>query len=353
MPNHGINTRLGSYSEKFMDPLLSLLRTPEPKILNYPAPFLKNNNPVEWAADLCRKNAQTGLRVQVMKSAVSGDSQDQSVINVKPTNTKAINDVLRAISQGMAGHANMQLFNCNSLMQVSQFEPGLYFYYKVLYEALEEIYPQGHYVKANLWFSASRHIYHAHIDKGDGFLFQLKGKKRVKVWPVPEECAKEVLFNHGDIKRRQSLPCREFDLGPGEVLFIPSGAVHEVMVDSGYCSVSVGFHVGGPYPLLTLQRDLDEMFHGEHFELPENLSDTAKSDITYFDPALHCTGHCSEESSMPETLKNVLCEVFTTDTNDKSALAQQLDEWWQEKIKRPTYMGPYPQESYDTAFNVS
>ena len=43
--------------------------------------------------------------------------------------------------------------------------------------------------------SCGDHVYQAHCDLADGFLFHMRGRKRVRVWPVPPYMKKTDKFN--------------------------------------------------------------------------------------------------------------------------------------------------------------
>jgi len=322
--------------------LSSLLLTTEPKLLDYPMPFLEGQDAVKWAANICYKNARTGLLIQAMRSAFAktGAVDDNSVVYLESSNPQMVKAVLSRISNGIAGHAALELLNFNNTEKMHRFDEGREFYEQVFEEALKKAHPLGHYAKINLWFSASEHVYEAHCDLADGFLFQLAGRKRVKVWPLTEECANRALFDHSDISIRQTLPCQEFELGPRQVLFIPGSAVHEVTVESGFSSVSLSFHIGSPFPLLSLFRDLKRTNRDLTFELPEELSKIEKQEITFFQPGRFCMD--GEQNGMPAALRDQLVNVIQVDGCTDEKLAQLLDSWWVEKSQLQNYSGPYP-----------
>jgi hypothetical protein len=322
-----------------MTQLTSLFMTGEPKLQEYDLDFFEGQDPVKWALGICRQNARAGLSVEAQRSLFAGaEPGDDSVVYVGPNQPRVLAAVLNHIAMGKGGHASLQMFTFDDERKMCRFEPGKRLYDSVFKPGLDETCPLGHYAKLTLWFSASAHVYEAHSDLGDGFLFQVTGTKHVKVWPLPEEHTSRVLFNHTDRGELQSRGAEQFTLTPGHVLFIPQGAMHEVTVESGESSVSFSCHLGGPYPVLSLTRDLQEA-HGGEFSLPEEYAGTTKADITHFQP-----GRYDEASpdAMPAPLREELCRVIDAGDRSDEELSGFLDEWWASKRAQSTYGGPYP-----------
>jgi ribosomal protein L16 Arg81 hydroxylase len=287
--------------------------------------------------DLCRKNASEGLRIEIMESAIGGSSDKTVKLDPK---LATVDRVLHQISRAFAGHASLELIHTDSVTDTSLFEPALKFYRDTFREVANTVYPLGHYAKATLWFSASRHVYAAHSDLADGFLFQFAGTKHVKVWPLPQDSQNLAIYNHSDLTHRQSLPYDDFKLEAGDVLFIPAGAVHEVTVEVGYISLAMSFHLGCPYALQSLWNDLRKAHENHSFSLPEKYAQTFKTDITFFNPAFDLADTESDRREISPALCAQLCKVIKSNCSDDE-LADYISEWWQSKLNQPNYKGPY------------
>ena len=243
------------------------------------------------------------------------------------------------IARAHAGHARLEIIYADSVTGYCWYEPVQKLYREIFMDALNKINPLGHYVQATLWFSASKHVYKAHTDLADGFLFQIVGKKRVKIWPLPDDCHDAAIYNN-DEADRQSLPYQEFELEAGDVLFIPAGAVHEVTVNEGYTSLSLSFHLGGSYPLMALCNDLNTIQKDYKFTLQERHKKTGKPYITLFNPSYKLVDDQTETNKISSLLCEKLCEVIESDCSDDE-LAGYIEEWWLDKYNNPTYRGPY------------
>lgn len=323
-----------------MNDLTSLLLKSQAKKIRFSPDFLQGHDPIPWATDLCRENASKGLRVEIAESALPelGRSSNK---NIKLKSQLAnVDRVLHEISRAFAGHASLELMHTDSVMENSLFVPALNFYRDTFRDAANTLNPLGHYAKATLWFSASRHVYNAHTDLADGFLFQFAGTKHVKVWQLPQDCQNLAIYNHSDLAHRQSLPYDEFKLEAGDVLFIPGGAAHEVTVEVGYISLAMSFHLGCPYALQSLWNDLCKAHENHSFSLPEKYAQTFKTDITFFNPAFDMASGQSEKLQISPALCAQLCKVIESDCSDDE-LACYISEWWLTKLNQPNYKGPY------------
>ena len=133
---------------------------------------------------------------------------------------------------------------------------------------------------------------------------------------------------------------KNFELQPGEVLFIPAGAVHEVTVNEGYTSLSLSFHLGGSYPLMALCNDLNTNQIDYKFTLQQKHKKTGKPYITLFDPSYKLVDNQTEAIKISPFLCEKLCGVIQSDCSDDE-LAGYIEEWWFDKYNKPTYKGPY------------
>ena len=325
-----------------MDIFSSLLCTSEPKTVKYKLNLFDEEDPISWAVNICRKHANTGaLTLQAMESAFNNGhaTTNDKALNFDSKNSKAVEGILTGIAQAYAGHARLEIIYADSVTGFCWYKPVRELYRELFLEALDKINPLGHYVQATLWFSASKHVYEAHTDLADGFLFQIAGKKRVKIWPLPDDFRDTAIYDN-DATHRQSLPYQEFELHAGDVLFIPAGTVHEVTVNEGYTSLSLSFHLGGSYPLMALCNDLNTNHKNHEFTLKKKHKKTGKPYITLFNPAYKQEDNQTETIKISSVLCEKLCEVIQSGCSDDE-LAGYIENWWLDKYNNTTYKGPY------------
>ena len=154
-----------------------------------------------------------------------------------------------------------------------------------------------------------------------GFLMHIAGHKRVRVWPVPKKYHQKVVFNHSDFKGRMTSTPIDFDLEPGQVLFIPSGAMHEVIADSTQPTVSVSFHMGSPFPMLTLCAQLNKFIQGGVISVPPNMKKIDKFNMYFFEPARFISSERAPDDGMPAMLSKELCRVLRSKQVDSTTMA--------------------------------
>jgi hypothetical protein len=217
-----------------------------------------------------------------------------------------------------------------------------------IYEAhfargLAKCHPMGSYVRATMWMSCGDHLYDAHCDLFDGFLIHMSGHKRVRVWPVPKKYRQKVIFNHNDFKGRMTSEPIDFDLKPGQVLFIPSGAMHEVVALGKQPAVSVSFHMGSPFPMPTLCIQLNKLLKGGEVSLPPYMKSINKFKMYFFEPTRFIPKAGGLEDGMPEELYKALSGALQSRNVDSKTMHKLLSYWWQIAMSRPLYQGPYPE----------
>jgi hypothetical protein len=210
-------------------------------------------------------------------------------------------------------------------------------------EGLAKLHPMGSYLRSTLWTSCGEHCYEAHCDLFDGFLMHICGHKRVRVWPVPKKYRQKVVFNHSDFKGRMSSEPIDFDLNPGQVLFIPSGAMHEVVADGKQPNVSVSFHMGSPFPMLTLCAQLNRFVQGGEVSVPPYMKKIDKFNMYVFEPARFFGKASGIDDGMPAELLNGLSKVLRSRQVDSKTMRRLLSNWWRLAIDRQMYQGPYPE----------
>jgi hypothetical protein len=216
--------------------------------------------------------------------------------------------------------------------------------YETLFaQGLAKCHPMGSYVRATMWMSSGEHLYDAHCDLFDGFLIHMSGKKRVRVWPVPNKYRQKVIFNHSDFEGRMTSEPIDFELKPGQILFIPSGAMHEVVALGKQPAVSVSYHMGSPFPMPTLCIQLNKLLKGGEVSLPPYMNSINKFKMYFFEPTRFIRKAGGLEDGMPEELYKALSGALQSRNVDSKTMRKLLSYWWQIAMSRPIYQGPYPE----------
>lgn len=330
------------------------LLSAEPRVLDLPEAFPLPPDPVAWAHGVASAHPRD-LRIEAMPRTVGLQVEDptKAVALARDADPQLIHNALNGIARGAAAHAAMELWHKDSFgerVADPAVEPFKAFLADALGERLGALHPVGYHKKLTMWFSADAHIYDAHCDVADGFLFQLRGEKVVEVWPVPDGRGEEVLFDHRYRYEPSAERGRRFRIAAGQALFIPAGAMHEVTVGSGNVSVSMSLHTGSPFPLIELCRDLNHLSGlGEPFGLPERLRQREKFHVVYFDPPMFREDIGG--ARMPARLRDAVLDVVTRPAEvSRGQLGELLDAWWHRASARPCYPGPDvpPEGVYET-----
>lgn len=320
------------------------LSTRAPRLLELPGEFPMPADPIAWAHGVCSAHPED-IRAEAMPRTVGAEVKDPSkALSLAPDATpELVRNVLTGISRGAAAHAAMELWHQDSFGERVA-DPAALPFKAFMLEAfdqrLREQNPLGHHSKLTMWFSADAHVYKAHCDVADGVLFQLQGRKAVEVWPVPDERGRNALFDHSYHFEPMTERGQRFEIAAGQALFIPAGAMHEVTAGPDQVSVSMSLHMGSPFPVLELCRDLDHMSGaGEPFSLPDELRFRDKFRVAYFDPAMF--RDTDRQSGMPAPLRDGLLDVLRCPPEvSPERTGALLDEWWRRALSTPCYPGP-------------
>ncbi len=210
-------------------------------------------------------------------------------------------------------------------------------------EGLTKHHPMGSYLRSTLWTSCGEHRYEAHCDIFDGFLLHVCGHKRVRVWPVPKKYRQKVVFNHSDFKGRMTSVPMDFEMKPGQVLFIPSGAMHEVIALGDEPAVSVSFHMGSPFPMLTLCSQLNRLLKGGEVSVPPYMKKIDKFNMYFFEPSRFTNTTSGPDDGMPVELLKGLSGALRSKQVDSKTMRRLLSNWWRLAMGRQLYQGPYPE----------
>lgn len=109
-----------------------------------------------------------------------------------------------------------------------------------------------------------------HFDQYDVFLIQGRGRRR---WRVGQKCTENTpLRAHEDLKLLENFEeLAVFDLGPGDILYVPPGVAHDgVALDDDCMTLSIGFRAPSRAELITGWSDhvLDELGEDDRYADP-------------------------------------------------------------------------------------
>ena len=325
-----------------MSEITKYLNTLTPRVLDFPAAIKPPPEPLTWALDLF-KAAVVEADMQSLENGTQSDSE-QRISYFDQQDPATFERFRSAILGGLAVHGSLELIDYRddggTVRDNADWSWQLFCDHFA--KGLASSHPMGHYLKATLWTSCGEHVYTAHCDLADGFLVHLSGHKHVRVWPVPEQYLKKVIYNHRDFEGRMTTEPVDFELKPAQILFIPAGSMHEVVAHSGQAAVSVSYHMGSPFPLMSLCAQLNKLHQGAEISLPEDLMGLKKFDITFFQPSRFLKAGVSDNETMPQELAEALLGVLKSSKLDSSALQQLLSVWWRTARRQSVYPGPYP-----------
>jgi hypothetical protein len=325
-----------------MSELAECLRTEQPKVFDLSGDLAHPADPVNWALDLF----STSLQEADMQSREPADGKQTGKLTYFDQKDPASFDRFKQrIQNKLPVHGSLALIDyCAGEATVrDEADWAWQFYDRHFARGLEEHHPLGSYLRSTLWMSCGDHLYEAHCDLFDGFLLHVGGRKRVRVWPLPKKFRHKVIFNHSDFKGRMSSEPVVFELEPGQVLFIPSGAMHEVIAHGEQPAVSVSFHMGSPFPLLTLCAQLNMMVRGGKVEVPPYMTKMDKFNMYFFEPSRFAGQPGDGGDGMPPELLKQLAGVLQSKQVDPAMMRRMLSNWWRLANSRPMYQGPYPE----------
>lgn len=325
-----------------MPELTDYLFTHTPKVLDFPEAFEHPPDPVPWALGLFAANLSEA-DMQLRESDAGGPDSLLTFFNQK--DPESFERFKHRIEYALPVHGSLALIDfCSGEATLRDNADWTWqVFEKHFARGLVEGHPMGSYLRASLWTSCGDHLYKVHCDLFDGFLVHLSGQKRVRVWPVPEIYRRKVIFNHSDFKGRMSSEPIDFEMEPGQILFIPSGAMHEVVARGEQPAVSVSFHMGSPFPLVTLCTQLNWMVRGGEVTLPQNMRKIDKFNMYFFEPSHFVRQGSTPDGGMPEKLLKELAGVLRSKQIDATTLRRMLSNWWRLANSRNMYQGPYPE----------
>lgn len=341
--------------------LVDSLSTHVPRSCSLGSRVIDVPDPVHWAVEMFR-SYPLSTTLQIMKwamdqgvvrqpgppppGAASASAKEQwdAFCLLDPNEPGAVGRFIDCVKSGVPVHGRLELFTGNavSLGHWPQSEWALKFFEQQFGAALHRRHPLGFHAASTLWLSADQHVYPAHLDLQDGFLLHLAGRKLVRIWPTPEKYRDRPVFDYGDLEGRMASEPFEFDPEPGDVVFIPAGAVHQVNARGSEPAVSVSFHMGSPYPLSALCDQLNRLAGEECVLLPDHMQSTASKTAYFFQPSDYADSSPAHAGDIPEKLAAELLEVLQPKNSDRDQLRQLLSRWWKDSTGSKAYQTPYP-----------
>lgn len=325
-----------------MSELSDCLQTDTPVVFEFPGEIPHPANPVPWALDMFTASF---VEADIQSRKPSSRKQDSEVIFFDLKDPASVERFRQGIENGEPVHGNLALIDyCEGYGTVRDNADWAWNVYNTQFaQGLTERHPMGSYLRSTLWTSCGEHRYEVHCDIFDGFLVHICGQKRVRVWPVPKKFRQKVVFNHSDFKGRMTTAPVDFEMKPGQVLFIPSGAMHEVVAVGNQPAVSVSFHMGSPFPMLTLCAQLNRFVQGGEIAVPPYMKKIDKFNMYFFEPSHFANRADAADDGMPVELLKGLSRVLRSKQLDSKAMRRLLSNWWGLALSRKMYQGPYPE----------
>ena len=325
-----------------MSELTDCLHTDEPKVLNFPEGVTHPSDPVSWALEMFATNLP---EADMQSRETPSGKEDSKLTYFDQKDPSSFERFKQRIQNAQPVHGSLPLIDyCAGDGTVrDNADWARQVYEKQFAHGLAECHPMGSYLRATMWASCGDHRYEAHCDLFDGFLLHMSGQKRVRVWSVPNKYRQRVIFNHRDFKGRMASRPIDFELEPGQILYIPSGAMHEVIAHGEETAVSVSFHMGSPFPMLTLCAQLNMMVQGGKLSVPPYMKKIDKFNLFFFEPTRFIEKDRSLDDGMPDRLLKELSGVLQSKQVDLKTMRRMLSNWWRLAMSQPMYQGPYPE----------
>jgi hypothetical protein len=325
-----------------MSELTECLQTLTPMFFDFPGEIAHPPDPVPWALDMFAANL---IEADMQSRESSSGKQGSKITYFDQKDPASFERFRHGIQNAQPIHGSLPLMDLcagNGAVRDKADWAGQV-YDAQFAQGLAKCHPMGSYLRSTLWTSCGEHRYAAHCDLADGFLLHMSGQKRVRVWPVPRKYRRRVIFNHSDFEGRMASEHIDFELQPGQILFIPSGAMHEVVAHGKQAAVSVSFHMGSPFPMLTLCAQLNRMVQGGEVSLPPYMQKADKFNLCFFEPTRFIGKTDGLENEMPDELFKQLSGVLQSKQIDPKTMRRLLSNWWRLAMSRTIYQGPYPE----------
>jgi hypothetical protein len=316
------------------------LQTYAPVVFNFSGEIVLPSDPVSWALemfDACLSEADMQYR------ELSSETNDSTLLYFDQEDPSSFDRFKHRIESAQPVHGSLPLIDfCAGDGSVRNNADWAWKIYNTHFsKGMAKCHPLGSYLRSTMWMSCGEHRYDVHCDLFDGFLFHMSGYKRVRVWPVPQKHRDMIIFNHSDFEGRMAPQYIDFDLKPGQILFIPSGAMHEVISLGDEPAVSVSFHMGSPFPLSILCIQLNKMLQGGNVSLPSNMNSINKFEMYFFEPTRFI--NANSDDKMPNELYEALTAVMQSENISLKTMHGLMSSWWKIAMTQSLYQGPFPE----------
>ena len=318
------------------------LQTLTPILVNFSGEIIQPSEPVPWALGMfARYLSEADMQFRELSAEVNVST----LLYFDQEDPASFEQFKHRILNTLPVHGSLPLIDfCGGDGTVRNNADWAWkIYNKIFEQRMTKCHPMGNYLRSTMWMSCGEHRYDVHCDLFDGFLFHMSGYKRVRVWPVSKKHSDMVIFNHNDFEGRMASQAIDFDLEPGQILFIPSGAMHEVISVGDEPSVSVSFHMGSPFPMPTLCIQLNKMLQGGKVWLSPDMSSINKFKMYFFEPTHFINTNRALSDGMPEKLYKALSSALQSENITAKTMRELLSSWWQIAMTQPLYQGPYPE----------
>ena len=346
-----------------MTELSDCLATHQPTLLAFPEGVQLMPDPVSWALRIFEVNAQYST-LQIMKWDRDGISPEayqskkssagqggamasrEDLYRLDQNDPQTFRTFLDGVQNGRAVHGRLELFKVftDEIRSRQDVQWPFQIFRRFFYDALKRRHPLGFHATGSMWLSAGDSHYPPHMDIQDAVLMHLAGSKTIRLWPTPAEYLDQAVFSHEDLHGRMRSQPVEFTFQPGQIVFIPGGAVHEVIAHGNTPAVSVSLHMGSPYPLVILCQQLNKLSGREVAQLPDAMRTFDKDEAWYFEPSAFMDRGHAEAGEIPAALFEALLNVMQYEEHDQSELQGLLNRWWQSAVQASSYFCPYPRE---------
>ena len=330
------------FAESSMAILIDCLETHTPRILDMPDGIPIPLDPASWALDMFEADVVSADMQCMEKDPVNGSIQ--KILFFDQNDPECFKIFSSGIHQGLPVHGSLELIDYRhdggTLLKNAEWAWRIF--NDQFKTGLAEKNPMGYYFKSTLWMSCGEHCYKAHCDFADGFLMHITGSKHIRVWPVPEKYKQMEIYDHSDFDARLVSEPLDFELEPGQVLFIPASAMHEVVAHGKQPAISVSFHMGSPYPLVILCDQLNKLKPGVEVFLPPHLSRKLKFNLSFFQLSRFAHfGRGSDGKTMPPELSEALLKSLKSNKINSAEMKELLSDWWQLALSQRIYPGPW------------
>src|SRR5580765_5427532 len=239
----------------YMNPFTKLLGGRKATLFKFPSIFPMPEDPLSWAFKIASRDPL--LKSTVMLSALQGGGGKKGMMYA--SRGGASKETREKLVQSASSGLPVQI----QVDRVLELAPELLAFNKKIFPKIGMFkkYPCGYDVGSALFLTGKGHVYNVHNDYDDGFLFQLHGTKKVRLWELPNAFFRQTIFDI-DHERHPEMfygTPQDYILKPGYVLYFPPGMLHEISIPGPDVSVSVTARVCSLYPMVAFCKELNAL----------------------------------------------------------------------------------------------